>query len=77
MRTIEFRGMTFEYDDRCTKSYKWQKKALSGDSGRALVAIEDLFAGRDEEYAEMLGDDAEAMQELIAAVVADTNESKN
>ena len=77
MRTIEFQGHEIAYDERCLKSYKWQKKALSGDSGRALVAIEDLFAGRDEEYAEMLGDDAEAMQELIAAVVADTNESKN
>lgn len=77
MRTIEFRGIEFEYDDHCTKSYKWQKKALSGDMGRALTAIEDLFAGRDEEYAEKLGDDAEAMQELIASVVADTNEAKN
>ena len=77
MRTIEFHGIEIEYDDERTGSYIWQKKALSNDMSRAMSAIEDLLAGRDEEYAEQLGDSAEVMQELITAVIADVNESKN
>lgn len=77
MRKIKFRGMEFEYNERCTKSYKWQKKVASGDTSRGIAAIEELFDGRDEEYADMMGDDADAMQDLIAAVVADSNEAKN
>ena len=71
MRTIEFEGVTVEYDERCTKSYKWQKSVMSGDMSRGMKAIESLFAGRDEEYAEQLGDDADKMQQLIAACMED------
>lgn len=77
MRSIEFRGKTFEYDETRTKSYKWQKKLAAGGQEGAMSALEDLLCGRDEEYADMLDDDAEAMQELVAAMVADNNESKN
>lgn len=86
MRSIEFRGITVEYDERCTKSWKWQKAVASGDGSRAIKAIEQLLCGRDEEYADLLcGNDdpdapdtaADVMQELLAACVADLNEAKN
>lgn len=71
MRTIEFEGIEVEYDERMTKSYRWQKKALSGDPSRSIEAIEMLLCGKDEEYAEALGDDAEAMDRLFTAVLED------
>lgn len=86
MRSIEFRGITVEYDERCTKSWKWQKAIASGNTERGIRAIERLLCGRDEEYADMLcsNDDpeeldssADVMQELLAACVADLNEAKN
>lgn len=77
MRTIDFRGVKVEYDDSCTKSWKWQKAVASGDMSRTISAIERLLCGRDEEYADALGDDAEAMTALISAVIEDTNTAKN
>lgn len=79
MRTIEFRGIQVEYDERCVMSYKWQKAMNSSDSARSMRAIEQLLCGRDEEYADLLcggsADDLdtsmEAMTELLAAVVED------
>lgn len=86
MRQIEFQGVEIEYDERCTKSWKWQKAVASGDPARSLHAVEQLLCGRDEEYADMLcGNDdpeapdtsAEVMQELIAACIADLDAAKN
>lgn len=78
MRTIEYKGITVDYDERCTKSYKWQKAVMSGDTARGIRAIERLLCGRDEEYSELLGDDADEMQALIAACMADmTSAEKN
>lgn len=54
MRTIEYKGHEFEYDERVTKSWKWQKAVASGDTARSVAAIERLFCGRDEEYADVL-----------------------
>lgn len=51
MREVEFKGMTVEYDERCLKSYKWQKAINSGDPRRSAGAIARLFAGKDEYYA--------------------------
>ena len=86
MRTIEFQGIEIEYDERCTKSWKWQKAVASRDEARAIRAVEQLLCGRDEEYADRLcGNEdpdapdtsAQVMQDLIAACVADLNEAKN
>ena len=86
MRTIEFRGIEVEYDERCTKSWKWQKAVASGDMPRIIKAVERLLCGRDEEYADLLsGNDdpdspdesADAMQELIGACIADLSKAKN
>lgn len=54
MRTIEFEGAEFDYDERCVKSWKWQKALSSNDSTRVIGAVERLFTGRDEEYADVL-----------------------
>lgn len=86
MRTIEFQGIEVEYDDRCARSWKWQKAIASGDESRAIRAVEQLLCGRDEEYADALcGNDdpdapdtsAQTMQDLIAACVNDLNDAKN
>lgn len=82
MRTIEYKGMEFEYDERCPKSWKWQKAVNSGDEARIMVAVERLLCGRDEEYADMLcgNEDPEdldtsgaEMGGLIQAIVEDCN----
>lgn len=82
MRTIEFKGIEVEYDEKCLLSWKWQKAVASGDQSRAVRAMERLLCGRDEEYADLLcGNDdpeapdtsAEAMQELVAACLSDAN----
>lgn len=82
MRTIEFKGIEVEYDEKCLLSWKWQKAVASGDQSRAVRAMEKLLCGRDEEYADALcGNDdpdapdtsAEAMQELVAACLSDAN----
>lgn len=73
MATIEFRGMTVEYDEKCAKSYKWQKLINRND----ISAIEKLFLGRDEEVADMFDDDADTMQELVLACIEDSRAAKN
>lgn len=85
MRTIEYKGIEVTYDERVLKSWKWQKAVASGDNARMLGAMERLLCGRDEEYADALcgnedSDDldtsADAMQELVAAVIEDA-QAKN
>lgn len=79
MRTIEFEGIKAEYDERCIMSYKWQKAVNSGDSARSTRAIEQLFAGRDEEYADALSDSGDEeldnamdkMGQLLQAIMED------
>lgn len=77
MLTIEFRGKTVEYDEKCLKSWKWQKALASGDEARGIAAIERLFLGRDEEVADMFGDDIEVMGELIGAISNKGRAGKN
>lgn len=77
MRTIEFRGVTVEYDETCVKSWKWQKSIASGDVSKSISAIERLLLGRDEEVADELGDDFETFTELVATIIDDINQSKN
>lgn len=78
MRSIEFRGITVEYEEKCVLSYKWQKAVNSGDPARASSAIERLLMGRDEEYADLLCENADpdeldtsmdAMGELLKAII--------
>ena len=77
MRTIEFKGVKVDYDETCIRSWKWQKAVNSGDPARSVAAIERLFAGKDEDIADALGDDIEVMGELLAAITADNTKAKN
>ena len=77
MRTIEFRGVTVEYDETCIKSWSWQKAMASGDDVRGFAAIGRLLMGKDDEVAEQLGDDFDSMGELIGEVVRTSRAAKN
>ena len=77
MRTIEFRGVTVEYDEKCIKSWKWQKALASGDDARGVAAIERLLLGKDEEIADALGDDIDVLGELIGEIVNESRAAKN
>ena len=55
MRTIDFKGTSVQYEEKCVMSYRWQKALNSGDEARGLKAIERLFCGRDEYYAYAIG----------------------
>ena len=77
MRTIEYKGHEFEYDETVTKSWKWQKAVASGDISRSVSAIDRLLCGRSDEYADILsGNDAgsdeldESMDDMTALVQA-------
>ena len=80
MRTIEYKGVTVEYDERCVLSYKWQKAMNSNDPHRSVDAISRLFCGKDEDIADALcGNDdhdeldsaMDAMADLLKAVLED------
>lgn len=73
MATIEFRGTDVEYDEKCAKSYKWQKLISRND----ITAIEMLFFGHDEEVADTFGDDSDVMQELVLACITASKQAKN
>lgn len=77
MREIEFEGQTFVYDEKCVNSYKWQKAATSGNLQKVFSCFDRLFAGRDEEYADLLDDDIDKMQELITKCIEDMGQGKN
>lgn len=77
MRTVEFEGNKFKYDEKCVKSYKWMKGATSGNLTKLYQCFERLFAGHDEEYADLLDDDNEKMQELITKCIEDMGQAKN
>jgi hypothetical protein len=70
MKTLQYDGMTFEYDERAPKRYSVQKALALGESDPAgfYGALDRIFAGRSDEYAERLGDDSERMLALLDAV---------
>ena len=51
MKTILHKGIEVTYDERCLKSYRWQKQMNSGNAQRSSRAISRLLCGRDEYYA--------------------------
>ena len=70
MKTVQFDGQTFEYDERAPKRWSVQKALALGESDPAgfYGALDKIFAGRSDEYAERLGDDSERMLALLDAV---------
>ena len=77
MRTIEFHGVTVEYDEKCINSWKWQKALASGNDAKGVAAIERLLLGKDEEVADAVGDDMDTMSELIGEIVNASRAGKN
>lgn len=82
MRTIKFQGLEIEYNERSLKSWKLQKtlaRATStGDQSAAFDAADIILMGKSDEIAELLDDDADAMGELLQAILAETGgEAKN
>ena len=68
MRTIAYKGREFAYDDSVTKSWKWQKAVASGDVTRSINAIERLFCGRSDEYADVLSGNEPGSDELDSSM---------
>ena len=70
MKTINFEGNAFTYDEAATKKWSVQKGLSMGstDPAKFYEALDKLLAGRSDEYAETLGDDADKMLDLIKAI---------
>ena len=70
MKTLQYDGMTFEYDERAPKRYSVQKALALGASDPAgfYAALDKIFCGHSDEYTERLDDDADKMLELLDRV---------
>ena len=70
MKTVQFDGQTFEYDERAPKRWSVQKALALGESDPAgfYGALDKIFAGRSDEYAERLGDESERMLALLDVI---------
>lgn len=80
LKKISFEGQEFEYDPAEAKSYKNLKRIARGgnDIQGFFDAFEDIFAGKDVEYADALGNDFEKLGALVTAVVeAEGSVAKN
>lgn len=80
LKKIEFEGHEFEYDPKQAISYRNAKRIAraTSDIEGLFAAFESVFAGKDEEYAELLGDDFEKMGQLITeAMNAESGAAKN
>lgn len=80
LKKLEFGGHEFEYDPKQAMSYRNVKRIARAkdDIAGFFAAFEQVFAGKDEEYAELLGDDFEKMGMLITeAMNAESGAAKN
>ena len=71
MVTFEFGGLPFEADEDVLTDYEFVCDVLTADEDpKALVrCFRAAFAGRDREYAKMLGGKFARMGELLAAAI--------
>jgi hypothetical protein len=76
---FEFEGATYQVDADAFKDYRVAKWiALSAENPAcAFKAFERIFDGRDEEYADALGGDAEKMGELMQSALIHVAELKD
>lgn len=75
MRTIEYEGQTFEYDESCIFDYGWQKQLAADEPSKNFRAAERLFCGKDEEVAERLGGTMEGIALLMKEIIADNGKA--
>lgn len=71
MRTIKFRGHEIQYDERSLKSWKLQRQIASAGNAAAFDAADVILMGKADEVAELLGDDIDAMGELLQEIVVE------
>lgn len=71
-----FEGQTISYDAKALHSWRVQKQLTLGGAG-AYDAVDAILCGKSDEVAELLGDDADKMVELLSALGAITGEAKN
>lgn len=76
---VEYDGMVFEADPDVFQDYRVAKWiALAAERPDcAFKAFEAIFAGKDEEYAEMLGGDVDRMGGLLNAAFVAVAKSKD
>ena len=76
MRSIEFEGQTFEYDETALERYSVIEGITLGveDMSGFFRSLRAIFAGNSTKYAAMLGDSQIKMGELVAAVFSDAAE---
>lgn len=79
MKSLQFEGKTFKYDERAPKKYSVQKAIAESmeEPVKIFKALDIIFAGHADEYAEMLDDDMDKMMELFERVSVATGDSKN
>lgn len=70
MATVKYEGETFEFDEGAPARWSVQKALALGEADPAgfYGAIDAIFGGRSDEYAERLGDDSGRMLGLLDAV---------
>lgn len=76
LKKVSYEDMDFEYDPKEAKSYRNIKRIARAkeDMTGFFDAFEAIFAGHDEEYAELLGDDFTKLGELVSIVVSNEGE---
>lgn len=76
MAKVKFEGKQYFYDETAIRRYSVVKKIsrYNTDPAGFFDALDELFAGKADEYAEALGDDFEKMSELFAAIMQDQGE---
>lgn len=80
LKKIEFDGKEFEYDPGEATSYRNIKRLARAkvDTAAFFDAFESIFSGRDEEYADILGNDFDKIGMLVSAVIeAEGTPAKN
>lgn len=79
MKSLQFEGHTFKYDERAPKRFSVQKALALGmeDPAKFYGALDTIFAGHSDEYAEILDDDTDKMAELLERVSLAVGEAKN
>ena len=77
LKKVDFEGNTFEYDPKEAMSYRHIKKIARAQKDMAgfFDAFEAIFAGKDEEYAELLGNDFEKIGALLTAAVSNEGDA--
>ena len=75
MATIEFKGRMVQYDETIISKWSFQRKVANAN-GRdfVFIAADALFEDADA-VAEMFGDDAETMGELVLEICKSLNEN--